>query len=253
MSFADDAEFAAFIGGDHRLLMVTVDAVTKALPGSTPPLRPHLDMNWLAMAVRRSLAITMRNTTDGPEQISNAEIRAKLKRLANKAGSTWLELFQCDQAVRDRLWSHAWHHSDGEDGEDLSDGIVMGGPSDYRRFNAALAELDWLANFMRRAAEGTESQPGPWRFSVQKRIRIERGQYLARIFEAAFDAKVSANNFPSDKRHKQPTAFMEFYRAMVTLAFGEAETLNLAEVVKEACRLHQLQQAQFAEGIISGL
>ena len=135
----------------------------------------------------------------------------------------------------------------------MGDGIVMGEPSDYRRFKAAVAELDWLASFMRDAAKATPSQRGPWRQSEGKRLRVERGQYLAPIFEAAFGQPVSANNFPTDARIKAQTPFMDFYGRMVTLAFDAHETANLTEVVKAACQLHREHPAEFAEGIIPGL
>ena len=122
-----------------------------------------------------------------------------------------------------------------------------------RRFKAAVAELDWLVSFTREAATTTPTQRGPWRQSERKRLRVERGQYLAPIFEAAFGQPVSANNFPNDARHKAPTPFMDFYSRMVTLAFGARGTSNLSEVVKAACQLHRQHPAQFAEGIIPGL
>lgn len=253
MSFADDAEFAAFIGRDHMLLEVTPKAVASALVGFALTLSPGRDMNWLAMAVRRSLAISLPNISDGPERTSNVDIRGELERLATLAGSTWLELFKCDHAADSRLWDHAWRDWDGEGGTDVGSDLVIGEPSDYRRFKAAVAELDWLASFMREAAKATESQRGPWRQSEEKRIRVQRGQYLAPIYEAAFGRPVSANNFPTDARIKAQTPFMDFYRRMVTLAFGARETANLTEVVKAACQLHRQHPAEFAEGIIPGL
>lgn len=251
--FADDAEFTAFIGMDHMLPAVTPEAVANALTGFSLPLLPGRDMDWLAMAVRRSLAISIPNVSDGPERTSNADIRGELERLAALAGSTWLEIFQCDHAAESRLWDHALHHWNGEGGTDIGDGMVMGEPSDYRRFMAAVAELDWLSNFLREAAKATESQRGPWRQSEEKRLRLQRGQYLAPIYEAAFGRPVSANNFPTDARIREQTPFMDFYGRMVTLAFGARETANLTQVVKATCQLHRQFPVEFAEGIIPGL
>lgn len=253
MSFADDDKFAAFIGRDHMFLAITPKAVDKALDGFALQLVPGRDMDWLAIAVRRSLAITMRNISDGPDRTSNRDIRVELRRLATLAGSTWLELFQCDRAADSRLWDYAWHHWDGEGGIEVGDGIVIGEPSDYRRFKAAVAELNWLASFMRDAAKATESQLGPWRQTEEKRLRVQRGRYLAVIFETAFGQPVSANNFPTDARIKAQTPFMDFYSRMVTLVFGALETVNLTEVVKAACKLHRQHPAEFAEGLIPGL
>lgn len=253
MSFADEEEFAAFLGRDDWLKQVSDEAVSNALDGFPLTLSEGRDMAWLAMAVRRALALSMRHIEDGPERTSNADIRAELERLAALAGSTWLELFQCDHAADSRLWDHGWHHWDGEGGKDVGNGMVMGEPSDYLRFKAAIAELDWLASFMRDAAKATPSQRGPWRQSEEKRLRVERGQYLAPIYEAAFGQPVSANNFPTDARIRAQTPFMDFYGRMVTLAFGARETANLTEVVKAACQLHRQHPAEFAEGIIPGL
>lgn len=252
MSFADEEEFAAFIGRDDWLKQVSDEAVSNALNGFPLTLSEGRDMAWLAMAVRRALAISMRHPEDSPERTSNANIRAELERLAAVAGSTWLELFQCDHAADQRLWDHAWHHWDGEGGTDVGNGMVMGEPSDYLRFKAVIAELDWLASFMRDAAKATPSQRGPWRQSEEKRLRVERGQYLAPIFEAAFDQQVSANNWPSGT-HRGPSAFMDFYQRMVALAFNEQATPDISGVLKAACHLHRQHPAQFAEGIIPGL
>lgn len=252
MSFADDAEFAAFIGRDNTLPAVTPEAVVKALAGFALPLSPGRDMDWLAMAVRRSLAICLPSVSDGPERTSNADIRGELERLAALTGQTWLELFQCDHAAESRLWDYAWHHWDGEGGTDIGNGMVMGEPSDYRRFKAAVAELDWLACFMREAAKATDVHRKQWRNPERKALRIQRGQYLAPVFEAAFGQPVSANNWPSGK-DTNPTAFMDFYSRMVALAFGENATPNISGVLKAVCRLHRQQPAQFAKGVIPHL
>lgn len=252
MSFADEEEFASWLGRDDWLRQVSDEAVSNALEGFPLTLSVGRDMAWLAMAVRRALAISMRHVEDGPERTSNADIRAELERLAALAGSTWLELFQCDHAADSRLWDHAWHHWDGEGGTDVGNGMVMGEPSDYRRFKAAIAELDWLASFMRDGAKATPSQRGPWRQSEEKRLRVERGQYLAPIFEAAYGHPVTANNWPSGT-HREPSAFMDFYQRMVALAFNEQATPNISGVLKAACQLHRKHPAQFAEGMIPGL
>lgn len=232
---------------------VTEETVEAAMEGFPLQLEPGKDWIWLGTAVRRALAITVPSASDAPDRTSNSDIRAELERLSTLAGSTWLELFDRDHAANSRLWSHAWFTWDGEGGKELGDGIIAGEPSDYRRFNAALRELDWMASFLRQAANATPSQSGPWRQSEAKQIRIERGQYLAPIFEFAFGEKASANNHPTDTRIKAPTHFMDFYKRMVSLAFGERELSNLTEVVKESCRRHRQHPAKFGKGMIAGL
>ena len=249
---AREDDMDRFFARDQYLPDVTPQAVRSAMAGFALSLSTGRDVDWLAMAVRRSLAISLPNISDGPKRTSNADIRGELERLAALAGSTWLELFQCDHAADSRLWDHASHHWDGEDGADIGDDMVMGEPPDYRRFKAAVAELDWLASFMREAARATESQRGPWRQSEEKRLRVQRGQYLAPVFEAAFGQAVSANNWPSGT-HREPSAFMDFYQRMVALAFGEQATPDISGVLKAACQLHRQHPAQFAEGVIPGL
>lgn len=252
MSTANDDEFGAFFSRDLGLVKVTPDAVAKALEGFALPLQQGRDEKWLATAVQRALGISRPARGDGPDRTSNADIRIELERLAGLASATWRELFECSEAVDYRVFTIAWRHWDGSGATDIGEGITLGEPSNYRRFKAAVAELDWLAGFLRQVAVETASKRGPWRQSEKRWMRIERGQFLAPIFEAAFGQPVSANNYPNDV-HKAPTAFMDFYQRMVTLAFGARETVNLSEVTKEACRLHRKDPVQFAAGLIPGL
>ena len=251
MNFADKDRFAAINDWD-MLPAVTEEAVASALDGFALSLLPGRDKGWLAMAVRRSLAITIPNISDGPNRTSNADIRAELDRLADLAGLTWGKLFICDHAADGHLRDFSFRHWEGDGGTDIGNGLVTGEPSDYRRFKAAVAEIDWLSGFLRQAARAIESQRGPWTESQKKRLRTERGQYLAPIFEVAFGQLVSANNWPSGT-HKNPSAFMDFYQRMVALAFNERATPNISGVLKTACRLHKQQPVQYADGVISGL
>lgn len=253
MSLTEENEWAAFIGMDHFLPMVTQEAVAAALDGFRLSLKAGKDLDWLAVAVRRALAATVRMPSFGSKRASNAEMRAELERLAGLAESTWKELFLCSEDTELRLFDFAWRNWDGEGGFPTKDGLIIGEPLDFRRFKAAIMEMNWLASFLRQAAKATESQQGPWRQSEERRQRIERGQYLAPIFEAAFGQPVTANNYPSDARHPAPTSFMDFYARMVTLAYDARETSNLAEVVKAACKLHKNDPVQFAKGVIPGL
>jgi hypothetical protein len=252
LSFADDEEFSAFLSMDHMLPAITEETVTDALKGFPLSLLPDRDVEWLAMAVRRSLAITLRSVGDGPERTSDADLRAELERLAGLVESTWLELFQCDQAADSRLWEYSLRHWDGQGGTEIADGIVTGEPSDYRHFRETLGQLEWMASFMRAAARSIDVPRKQWRIPERKSLRIERGRYLAPIFEAAYGREVSANNWPSGANQK-PSAFMDFYQRMVALAFGEKSTPNLSGVLKAACQIHRQDPVKFAEGFISTL
>jgi hypothetical protein len=253
VSFFDEDELTRFLHRDDWLPMVTSEAVAKALDDFALSLAPGKDWDWLAIAVRRSLAFTMSNVNVGPERTSNSRTRDELKQLAGSAESTWQALSECDHTVNSCLQDFAFRNWVREDGTDINDGPVTGQPSEYSRFEAAVAELYWMAGFLSQAASGIESQRGPWRESEKKQLRIARGQCLARVFEAAFGQRPTANNYPDDARFKAPTAFMDFYDRMVKLAFGARETANLPEVVKEARRRHRKASVQFPEGMIPGL
>lgn len=252
MSFADGAEFSSFYARDHFLPKVTPDAVSRALVDFGLSLKSGKDFDWLAMAVRRSLALTMRNADDGPARTSNATIRAELERFSDLASEAVEPLTKCNQAIDDALWSHASRHWNGEGGRDVGNGMVIGEPSEYRRYRNAVIELEWLTQFLRSAAETIEAPRKQWRAPEAKALRIQRGQCLAPVFKAAFGERVSANNFPSGtERGKTP--FMDFYQRMVELAFGEHCTPNISEVLKLACRLHRDNPVTFTEGQIPGL
>lgn len=251
MSFADEEEFNSFIGRDHILPHVTTEAVAKSMRGFSLQLAEDRDMDWLATAVRRSLAIVSRSV-DVSEMVSPSETRAKMERLASTVDETWKALSECDSEVDARIWAYACFTGDGEIDAAL-DGELFGDPSDYRRFHTIISELSWLARFLRTSAAKIESRRGSWRQSMVRALRIERALLMAPIFEVAFGQRVSANNFPSDARHKAPTPFMDFYDRMTTLAFGLPETTNLAEVVKIACQVHREAPAQFAPDLIPRL
>ncbi len=252
MSFADDDELDAFFWRDHLLPSVTPDAIASALKGFALPMQPGRDFDWLAMAVRRALAISL-GIGAGPEPTSAVMIQAELQRLAILTESTWLQFMKLTRVGDSSLSDFAWSRWDGEGGTDVNGDNVTRWSSDYRRFEAAVRETRWLADFLRQAAMAIEIPRGPWQTSENKRLRIERGYHLAPIFEAAFGQRVTANNFPNGPRGTARTPFMEFYQRMDTLAFGTRVSLNLAEVMKAACKLHRQHPAQFGEGSIPGL
>lgn len=247
MTFADDEEFAAFIGRDHLLKAITPEAICSILGDFPYQIVAGRDAAWLATAVRRALGITLQNVSDSPDRMSNSDIRGDLLRLSKLASDTWLQMFTCDSALDSRIWDVAWRRWDGEGGR-------VSEPAEYRRFKSAILELEWLASFLRTVANETPVVKGPWRDSERKVLRIRRAHFLAPIYEAAFGRKVTANNYGSgDDRHSKPSPFMLFYERITLLAFGRAETCNLSEVTKAACRLHKNSPVQFSEGVIPGL
>lgn len=252
---SDESDLDRWLHHDLDLPHVTAEAVTEALNGFAAPLAKGKDMAWLAMAVRRSLGITIQHVSDGPDRRDNASVRREMEGLAKSAGDTWKAIFGRSSEADSVMWDYAFRNWDGQGGEDLGNGLATFDPdeTELRRFKAALSELDWLSGFLRRAAQGIESDRGPWREGIKKRLRIERGCYLAPVFEAAFGQPATANNWPSDARHVAPTAFMDFYQRMMTLAFPTEPISNLSDVLKVACQHQRRQPAWINEGLIPGL
>jgi hypothetical protein len=242
MSGESDADdlfgLEAFLARDHYLPHVTPESVVKALEGFALNLVEDRDSVWLSMAVRRKFAATLRNVTDEPDRPSNAIVREELRKLAAEAQSAWLSIFSRSFEADDHVWDNASAHWDGKGGEETGDGLSMGTPTDYQRFKTALAELDWLGCFLQRTVAEMPSQPKKWRDRLRRDIRVERGYYLAPVFETAFGQVITVNNWPHDKT-SNATPFMEFYQRMVKLAFGEGGTPNLDRVLKNARQLYR--------------
>ena len=252
MSFNNGEQFWSFVGRDHFLPNFDLEAVSAAMDGFPLKLCAGRDIEWLTVASRRALAILMRHVSDGPDRKSNAEVKAEIEELSQTLRETWLRLFELDHLAEDQIWRYAWRVWDGEGGEDVGDGRIMGTPTLQRRFSEAKTELDWLSGFLARVSKEVTTQKTKWRSTETKSIRIERAQYLALIFEAAFGEQISANNWPSGKEQEK-TPFMDFYQRMVGLAYGEHCTPDLSGVIKEACKRHRVFPAKFADGVIPGL
>lgn len=239
---------ATLLGLDTRLQHVTTESVKVALSGFALPLNPARDMNWLAIAVRRTLAMCDATRLRNPNRTPNTGIRSELLRLANLAEAFYREFSHCDPSADTALWLHAARHWNG----DLFEAGLDSGFA-HTRMIETINEIKWIEVFLRDAADSIPAQRGPWRQAEQKRHRVKYARHLATVYEAAFDHPVSANNYPTDALIKAQTPFMDFYGRMVKLAFGARETTNLTDVVKEACRLHRQHPAEFAEGVIPSL
>jgi hypothetical protein len=242
-----------FVSGEDQLPAVTAEALRERLAQLPFGLQDGKDWDWLAMLVRRSLALSVPEIRDGPERDSNTDIRDEMLRLSGMAGETWLRLFDCADSVDSRLYWFALSRWDGTGGEDVGNGMFRGDPAEFVRFRAALAELDWVSSFLRDAARSLPKQAGPWRESERRRLRIARAQYLAPIFEAAFGHRATANNYPHDPRHSRATPFMVFYDEVVTLAFGPREATNYTDVVKAALLLHKRAPCELNPEFFPGL
>jgi hypothetical protein len=193
-------------------------------------------MDWLATAVRRALAITIRAAGDRPDRQSNRKTKKELETLASRAAKAWLSIQERSHSADSAAWDFAWHNSPLE-GETTIDGLTIGEPSAYCRFLEALTHVDWLSTFLRDAADSIDKQAPRWTEAEWRQIRIERAQYLAPIYKTAFGLD-------------ELIRFVDFYQRMVALAFDEGDIRDLEALISEARRRHSETPATFAEGVI---
>lgn len=221
-----------FTKGDASLPHVSTSAVMSALDDFALPLVPNSNMEWLATAVRRLLAVSVRRTDEDPDDgQSNSVTRDNLFALADRANGLHNELVLKGRPEDFAIVSYGYERQRFGLGE-MSD--------DDLNFKLALRQLHWLAGFLRGAAlhmDSKANQQSPrWRDAARREIRIERGCALAQIFEATFGSRVTVNMGQSVGA--QPTPFMDFYQRMVALAFGEKATPDLTGILQEARTRH---------------
>lgn len=212
----------------HSLPQITEDAVGKELAGMGLSYQPGKDISWLTRTVREILEYSIQEKEYSAERTSNVDAEKVIINAAQKVGTAIEATDKLGLIAHRRLSDYALTIANG------------GGPTEYANMLQTIENLRNLEKFLQQAADNFEPQVGPWRQAEEKQLRIDRATSLAAIFELAFGAPPSANNYPNDARHKHPTQFMEFYSRMVTLAFGMQATTNLSGVCKEACKLHRI-------------
>ena len=229
---------------EPTIAALTEAAVTEALGGFS--LQPQQGMAWLARAIQGALYVSLGNASDGPSRQSNTDNKAELERLANGALKLWGQLFGRSDGADSALWNFAWHRWNGEGGEDMGDGIVMGQPLDYKAFGEAVGQLEWLAGFMRDAAKVQPAQAAKWRQAERRELRIQRAHSLSPIYETAFGVEATINTWPGN----DGGPWRDFYQRIVALAFGELVTPDWEGVLDEARRRHKANRVTFAAGVV---
>jgi hypothetical protein len=233
---------------DLPLRDITAAALQEALTEFPLPLQDGKDWAWLAMAVRRALGIAAPN--EG--KVSAVEVRAELAARAAAAEKLWKELFEMKGPPENYLFGFTWMKGNEQDWDGNFE-VEPYTPPLWLEYQAALSQLNWLGSFLREAEKRVQSQPMKWRTAADRKARISRGQYLAPIFENAFGEAPTANNQGNGIYDGEQTPFMQFYKAVEMLAYGESNTPDIVGVTKEASRLHKVQPIVFSDSVIPGL
>jgi hypothetical protein len=229
---------------DGMLPAVTPEAVMQALKGDKRlSLTQGRDWDWLAMSVRRALAIAQRygaDHPDEPERASDKQVRDKLRAVAEAASplaQLLASLSHCRQTV----------------------GMVQEyGDAAHDRLTAAASEVAWVMHFAERAAKAIEVPRKQLLSPERKEMRIDWARHLAPVFEIAFGQRVTAANntvTTNDLARIQLSPFQFFYLNMAEVAFGSAgrADTDIVGVTKAARTKHRRQPVIFAAGIITGI
>ena len=238
---------------DLLLPHVTPESVATALEGFSRSLVDGKDMDWLAMAVRRSLATTIPDESDAANQTGSANTRKELERLASQLWAVLESIETRSRKANDALYSYAFCNWDADLEEEIRRDLPTGHP--LAAFKQSLAELPTVAKFLGDAAKHADSGPlqqhRNWLGTKKRRQRIERGLNLAGVFESAYGEAVTVNMGAA--QGLAPSPFMVFYQQMVRLAFGEVATPDLSGVCQKAQRWHRQSPTEYVPGLIPGL
>ena len=95
MSFADDEdeELNRFLYREHALPNITATSLKDALANFPLQHDEEKNFEWLGMALRRALGLSIRAEVDGPDRQSNVDTRKELEKLGKRAGKLWLAIF----------------------------------------------------------------------------------------------------------------------------------------------------------------
>lgn len=218
---------------DHVLPEITPSEIESRFKDFPLPLADGRTYEWLAAAIRRSLAIPMLHEKSNYHRLTSSD-RKEIVRLASNAEKLWLELFASSFEIDNHLTNYAWGASTPADGS-------FDEPHVHKRFRKAVHELDWLASFLREAAN-VELKTGPQKSSSDKRLRIEKCCYLAPVYEAAFGKPITVNNYPYEDEN--PTPFAQF---CTTLGVNKQD---LSKVLKAVKKRHETEPVIFHSGVI---
>ncbi|WP_339822781.1 hypothetical protein [uncultured Parasphingorhabdus sp.] len=242
MSFTNDEELNRFLHHEHAFPNITADSLSDKLAHFPLPRANGKDFEWLGMAIRRALGLSIRAEVDGPNRQSNTDTRKELDNLGKRAGKLWLAMFDgISHEGEDALWRFAHLNWNGEGGTTI-DGLSYGDPAEMIRFRSALKELDWLSQWLRRGARQIPTQQPRWTEKEHREIRIFRALCLAPIYLAFYR---------TDKLSIKP--FGDFYQRIAALAFDEDDIPDFESIISDARKIHGAQPTVFAADFIPGL
>ena len=215
-------------------------SVATALDGFA--LKPQCSYDQLALAIQEALRISILMTRDvswatstdsnrhgprgGPERQGRSITRKELNRLADDASHFLSLLNRRSDEASQVLWWHAFWKKPNEDTPQ---------PSEHDRFLKLLGEMNWLADFIRSAAHNLEPDRPKFRSRERFEQRVFHAQFLATVFEWAFEKPSTVISWWESLEGPWP----DFFERIACLAFDKPNVPNLEKVLHEARRRHK--------------
>lgn len=204
-----------------RFANLTTEALAEAIDGFPLSLSPGRDLDWLAHALRKTIALaTPVGIAVGDKAQPNAVTRANLTRAAvkiEKAAAALKQLSDLDLVPVVRAM----------------ESTPRGAPS----FRLMPAEFEYVADAFRTVARSLHIAQGPTRAAAARELAVRRAFYVAPLFEMAFATKATVNDYPGADLGHWP----DFFERIMSAATGD-RVADLRKVLKEARSRHLARQ-----------
>lgn len=204
-----------------RFANLTTAALAEAIDGFPLPLCPGRDLDWLAHALRKTVALaTPIGIAVGDKAQPNSVTQANLTRAAAKierAAAALKQLSDLDLVPVVRAMELT--------------------PRGAPLFRLMPAEFEYVADAFRNVARSLHIAQGPTRVAAARELAVRRAFYVAPLFETAFGVKATVNDYPG----ANPGPWPDFFGRIIFAATGD-RVADLRKVLKEARSRHIARQ-----------
>lgn len=222
---------------EPRISAITAEKVGEALEGFR--LAPVRSLGWITRAVQIYLFKSLTPADDGPARQENKVTRKELKGASDKLAKASKAIADLSGAADAAIFDYSWRIW-----RDPPSGVVASPPA-YEEFRAAAAIVERLGLFLGDVAPTLERQKANWKRALEREERIRRGHYLSTVFEEAFAAEATVNNWEGAE---SLGPWADFYRRIVKMAFGEGAPPDLVGILKIARQRRKAARVVFDIG-----
>lgn len=223
---------------DPWIASITSERIGTALAGFSLSLSEGWDIARLTRAIQDKAELSREGPSTGPQRQSNSAARVELEKLT-KLGRKLLSGVESLSGTAERaaFWSAFGYFESRNEAPvgSPAEGYFTFSTDDFKE---KLTEpLSRLAEILDHATSqvGNESQPPRWREKESQWLRVRFAMGLTSVFEQAFGLPARANNWAAE--YGEPHPWPDFYQRIYEALHGNAEGLNLAEVLQQAAQM----------------